>query len=95
MSVRMALAKLSACAAGCALVGGGAVHVAETPAAKGEYRKVKMVKTVKPVKGVTPRAQPRKTKRVRRVIKRTCCVQPQMAMAPMPPPPPYIPPPLP
>ena len=44
MSVRMALAKLSACAAGCAVVGGGAVHVAETPAAQGQYRKVKQVK---------------------------------------------------
>ena len=58
MSVRMALAKLSACAAGWALVGGGAVHVAETPAEKGEYRKVKMVKTEKPVKRVVQRAEP-------------------------------------
>lgn len=31
MSVRMALAKLSAAAAGGALIGGGAVHVAEPP----------------------------------------------------------------
>jgi len=31
MSVRMALAKLCACACGGALIGGGAVHVAERP----------------------------------------------------------------
>ena len=31
MSVRMALAKLSACAAGGAVIGGGAVHIAESP----------------------------------------------------------------
>jgi hypothetical protein len=47
MSVRMALAKLSACAAGCAIIGGGAVHVAEKQAAKTEYRKVKVAKVAK------------------------------------------------
>src|SRR3546814_17288723 len=31
MSVRMALAKLCACACGGAIIGGGAVHIAESP----------------------------------------------------------------
>ena len=85
MSVRMALAKLSACAAGCAMIGGGAVHVAETQSAKTEYRKVKVAKTAapaktyQPVKRVVRREQPRTVKRVRKIIKRTCCEQPQMA----------------
>ena len=39
MSVRMALAKLCACACGGAIVGGGAVHVAERPAAKHVVRR--------------------------------------------------------
>ena len=34
MSVRLALAKLSACAVGGAMIGGGAVHVAEQPRAR-------------------------------------------------------------
>ena len=66
MSVRMALAKLSACAAGCAVLGGGAVHVAEPQAATIEYRKIKQVKR-QPIKQVVRQA-PRKTKRIRRVI---------------------------
>src|SRR3954464_4724845 len=37
MSVRMALAKLCACACGGALVGGGAVHVAEVSHARHVY----------------------------------------------------------
>lgn len=37
MSVRMALAKLCACACGGALVGGGAVHVAETAQTQRTY----------------------------------------------------------
>jgi len=68
MSVRMALAKLSACAAGCAVVGGGAVHVAEAPAQETQYRKIKQVKQVKQAKPVK-----RKIKRIRRVIKKTTC----------------------
>ena len=69
MSVRMALAKLSPCAAGCALVGGGAVHGGETPAKQTQY--VKHVKTAKPRQVVRQAQAPRKVKRVRRVIKRT------------------------
>jgi len=82
MSVRMALAKLSACAAGCAIIGGGAVHVAETPAKDVQFRSVKMVKgeKVKPVKRVIrTAAAPRTVKRVRKIVKKTCCEQ-QMAM---------------
>ena len=47
MSVRTALAKLSAAAAGGALLG-GAVHVAEPQAAETSYRSAKMVKTERP-----------------------------------------------
>ena len=39
MSVRMALVKLSAFAAGGAIIGGGAVHVAEAPAQQVQYVK--------------------------------------------------------
>ena len=57
MSVRMALAKLSAFAAGGALIGGGAVHVAETPAAKPQYVKhAKGDKRVKTQRRVVRRA---------------------------------------
>ena len=41
MSVRMALVKLAAFAAGGAVLGGGAVHVAEAPAATVQYVKHK------------------------------------------------------
>ena len=47
MSVRTALAKLSAAAAGGALIG-GAVHVAEPQAAETSYKSAKMVKTERP-----------------------------------------------
>ena len=47
MSVRTALAKLSAAAAGGALIG-GAVHVAEPQSAATSYRSDKMVKTERP-----------------------------------------------
>jgi len=69
----MALAKLSACAAGCALIGGGAVHVAETPAKEGHYRSVKgdkrvaVVRTVKPVRHLAKRTY--RVKTVRRLRK--------------------------
>ena len=60
MSVRTALAKLSAAAAGGALIG-GAVHVAEPQAAETSYRSAKMVKTERPVRYV-------KQRRAQRVI---------------------------
>ena len=91
MSVRMALAKLSAAVAGGALLGGGAVHVAEPQIANGtSYKQVKHVKGEKPkyVKHIAKRVapKPRKVKRIRRVVEETpkCC-QPQMALMPMPP----------
>ena len=77
MSVRMALAKLSAVAAGGALAVGGAVHVAEAPAtaspqyrSDGKYVKGGKVQYVKetPAKRVVPR----KVKRIRRVVEMTC-----------------------
>ncbi len=72
MSIRMALAKLSAAVAGGALVGGGAVHVAEPSAKNQGY--VKHVKQAKPVRTVKPRrtverAQPRTVKRMRKIVK--------------------------
>ncbi|RYD20395.1 MAG: PEP-CTERM sorting domain-containing protein, partial [Lysobacteraceae bacterium] len=44
MSVRMAMAKLCACACGGAVIGGGAVHVAESP-----KRAPHFTKQVKPI----------------------------------------------
>jgi hypothetical protein len=87
----MALAKLSACAAGCAIIGGGAVHVAETQRKSVEYRKVKMAKTAKPrhpAKRIVRKDPPREVKRARRIIPRPDV--PQMVSVPLPPP--YIPP---
>ena len=49
MSVKSALAKLSATAAGGALLAGGAVHVAEKPVTDRPQYKTKMVKQAKPV----------------------------------------------
>ena len=79
MSVRMAIAKLSAFAAGGALIGGGAVHVAEQPARQTQY--------VKHVKGcanggsgpgchvqrrhIVRREAPHEVRRMRRIVTRT------------------------
>ncbi|MFY8194966.1 MAG: PEP-CTERM sorting domain-containing protein, partial [Novosphingobium sp.] len=91
MSVRMALAKLAAAAAGGAMLGGGAVHVSEAPS-KGEIHHVKPVK-VKKAKRVIARAPAkRQIHRARRVVTttttRTCEPAQQMAMVPVP----YMPP---
>ncbi|HMP55969.1 MAG TPA: PEP-CTERM sorting domain-containing protein, partial [Novosphingobium sp.] len=94
----MAIAKLSAMAAGGALVGGGAVHVAEAPAAQVRYAKTAQAAPAKRVKEPRVTAQrvaqaPRQTKRIRRVVARTttCApTQPDMAMRPVPAP--YMPP---
>ncbi|MFM5917452.1 MAG: PEP-CTERM sorting domain-containing protein, partial [Novosphingobium sp.] len=91
MSVRMALVKLAAFAAGGAVLGGGAVHVAEAPAATVQYVKHKrQAATVKHkvVKHKAKRlvaARP-KTRKIRRVVTRTttCCEVPQMAMTMVP-----------
>src|SRR5688572_11990394 len=68
MSIRIALAKLSAVAVTGGMVGGGAVHVAEPSAKDKGY--VKHVKQAKPVKRtVISRAQPRTVKRMRKIVK--------------------------
>src|SRR3990167_379600 len=85
MSVRMALAKLAAVAAGGALVGGGAVHVAEPQAEVVEYKSAKP-QALRYVKE-QPRAHraiPKRTKRIRRVIEEQDCCEEQVAMIPIP-----------
>ncbi|TYC85509.1 PEP-CTERM sorting domain-containing protein, partial [Novosphingobium sp. BW1] len=69
MSIRTAIAKLSACAAGCAVIGGGAVHVAETQSETTEYRKLKQAKVARPAKRLSPKEKPRTTRRVREIVK--------------------------
>ena len=89
MSVRMALVKLSALAAGGAVVGGGAVHVAEAPAAKVQYVKQAKAAPARVAKRKivrTAAAEPRKMKRIRRVVTKTVSCAPaaepqQIAMA--------------
>lgn len=85
MSVKMALAKLSATAAGGALLAGGAVHVAETPITDSPVYKssTKTKGSVKaqPVRYIKerPRAKRRVTKSVprkRRIVKRVVECEP-------------------
>ena len=87
MSVKTALAKLAAAAAGGALLGGGAVHVAEPQSADvTTYKSSKPVYT-KHAKRVVLET-PKKVKRIRRVIEDDACEEsctPQMAMVPIPP----------
>jgi hypothetical protein len=80
MSVKMALAKLSATAAGGALLAGGAVHVAETPITDApSYKSTKSVKA-QPVKYVkerrAERSVPKTVKRKRRIVKRVVTCEP-------------------
>ena len=63
MSVRMALAKLCACACGGAVIGGGAVHVTESAQPRHAY--------VKKTKRVVYSSVKRPAKRVRRVVTQT------------------------
>ena len=75
MSVKSALAKLSATAAGGALLAGGAVHVAERPITDNPQYKSKSVKQAKYVKQATPRAVPRPTvPRARTIPRQVECV---------------------
>src|SRR3990170_7218375 len=84
MSVRTALAKLSAAAAGGALIG-GAVHVAEPQAAETSYRSDKTVKIERPRYVKQQRTVvPRRERTVRRVVERECCEEEQYAMVPIP-----------
>jgi uncharacterized membrane protein YgcG len=88
MSVRTALAKLSAAAAGGALIG-GAVHVAEPQAAETSYHSAKDVKTDRPRYIKQRRAHrvvPPRERTIRRVVERECheeCEE-QYAMVPIP-----------
>src|SRR5687767_8457555 len=94
MSIRMALAKLSAVAATGAIVGGGATHVAEPSAKdKGYVKQLKQVKA-KPVKRVVQRAQPRTVKRMRKIVRtetNRVCAPAQDALMAVPLPAPVIP----
>src|SRR5688500_7905209 len=85
MSVRTALAKLSAAAAGGALIG-GAVHVAEPQAAETSYRSAKMVKTEQRPRYIkrAERTVPPRARTIRRVVERECCEEEQYAMVPIP-----------
>src|SRR6188474_1125466 len=85
MSVRTALAKLSAAAAGGALIG-GAVHVAEPQAAETGYHSAKMTKTERPryIKHRARRTVPPRERTIRRVVERECCEEEQYAMVPIP-----------
>src|SRR3954452_20870167 len=62
MSVRMALAKLCACTAGGAILGGGAVHVAENPPERPAFVHHSKV-------AAAPRVAVRTVKRVRRGVR--------------------------
>ncbi|HBR83666.1 MAG TPA: PEP-CTERM sorting domain-containing protein, partial [Erythrobacter sp.] len=82
MSVKSALAKLSATAAGGALLAGGAVHVAERPITDNPQYKSKSVKQAKYVKQATPRAVPRPTvPRARTIPRQVECVPADSAAA--------------
>ncbi|MGR3579923.1 MAG: hypothetical protein ACU0CV_09660, partial [Sagittula sp.] len=88
MSVKMALAKLSATAAGGVLLAGGAVHVAEMPITdkpsyksdKGKTAPVRYVKQAP--KKVAKRTVPKETKRKRRIVRRTVECVPAGRMGP-------------
>lgn len=81
-TVRTAILKLAAIGAGAALVGGGAVHVAEK-AAQGKPQYVKHAKVAK-VRPVAHRPRAKET-----TVATAPCCQPveQMAAVPLPPPP--------
>ena len=86
MSMKIALAKLSATAAGTAMLAGGALHVAEEQVAATDYKSVKdapapAMRYVKEDR-VVEREVPRTTLRKRRVVKRTVeCVPASLAGA--------------
>ena len=74
MSVRMALAKLCACTAGGAIVGGGAVHVSEAPAGGPAEVRVTQPRVAARTIGNRPRVH-RKTRQVR-PVRHTCAPSP-------------------
>ena len=71
MSVRMALAKLCACTCGGALIGGGAVHVAESAKTRQVYATKQTKRVVRKVATVR-----RPVSRVRRVVTQTLAACP-------------------
>src|SRR3954468_3453306 len=71
MSVRMALAKLCACTCGGAIIGGGAVHVAENPPARPSV--VAHSESHAARGGSYVRYASAQRRLVRRVIRRTAC----------------------
>ena len=84
MSVKAALAKLSATAAGGALVAGGAVHVAERPVTDSPSYKSKSVKQIKarPIKRATPKPPVRAARVIpKRVIECVPYDSPEAAVA--------------
>ena len=85
MSVRMALAKLCACTCGGALIGGGAVHVAESARPAG-------VQSTKSVKAAPRRYAARPVKR--KVVKTVTACAPQTISVTTQAPPVPLPPPL-
>ena len=97
MSVRMAIAKLTAAAAGGAVVGGGAVHVAEPQSAQVAYKSDKDAQEDEvelayakgePTARRTIPPRPREQMRLRRVIETEGCEEEVGAMgAPLPLPP--------
>ena len=68
MSVRMALAKLCACTCGGAVIGGGAMHVAENPPSRPALVRHAKAAPVRYAKAKKP------VKRVRRVVRTACVV---------------------
>src|ERR1043165_2004873 len=93
MSVRMALAKLCACTCGGAIIGGGAVHVAENPPARPSV----VAHSASHVRsGAYVRYASAQRRLVRRVVRRPSCAAPTQTVqrmiipavfAPPPPPP--------
>ena len=73
MSMKIALAKLSAAAAGTAVIAGGALHVAEEQVGTTDYKSVKDTPALRYVKEdrVVERQVPRTTLRKRQVVRRT------------------------
>ena len=84
MSVRMALTKLCAVAAGGAVIGGGAVHVAEGANARTSYSKQRTMYAKHAPKRVIHRTAAR-TGKVRRIVTKTTttCATSEVAPEPL------------
>src|SRR3954454_15991713 len=93
MSVRMALAKLCACTCGGAVIGGGAVHVADNPPARPSV--VSHYASHARSRGSYVRYASAQGRLVRRVVRRTACAVPTQTVSRMIIPPLFAPPPPP